>query len=257
MIGKIFVLITIIFVIIALRALRKKRRPTDTVLPDNIEDLLQQRVVFYKKLDEAAQQQFAARVKEFIRETAITGVGVEVTVADKVLVAASAIIPIHHFPTWRYRNINEVLLYGTSFNKEYETEGNDRNVLGMVGDGAMNGQMILSLPSLRSGFAGADGHNTAIHEFVHLIDKADGSVDGIPEYLLEKPYIIPWVKQMRQEIGKMRTRDGDIDPYGATNEAEFFAVIAEYFFEKPQALKEKHPALYDMLEKMFLGHDDQ
>jgi Mlc titration factor MtfA (ptsG expression regulator) len=124
-------------------------------------------------------------------------------------------------------------------------------VLGMVGNGPMNGQMILSQPALREGFMHEEGRNTGIHEFVHLIDKADGSVDGIPEYLLDRPYIIPWVTEMRREIGNMRLHDTDINPYGATNDAEFFAVVAEYFFERPEALQEHHPALFAMLSKMF------
>jgi Mlc titration factor MtfA (ptsG expression regulator) len=38
---------------------------------------------------------------------------------------------------------------------------------------------------------------------------------------------------------------------GATHEAEFFAVVSEYFFERPKLLKEKHPAVYEIPEKIF------
>lgn len=55
---------------------------------------------------------------------------------------------------------------------------------GMVGNRAMNRMMILSLPQLRSGFAVNATGNTALHEFVHLIDMSDGAADGIPEELL-------------------------------------------------------------------------
>lgn len=253
MLKLLFVLVIVGFVMIALRATRRRKIIVAPVEQAETNTLLMEHVSFYQKLDKDGQGQFERRVLQFLSVTQITGVGVVPTYLDKVLVAASAIIPIYHFPDWQYRNIQEVLLYGTSFNKEYKTEGADRNVLGMVGDGAMNGQMILSLPSLRSGFKSADGHNTAIHEFVHLIDKADGSVDGVPEYLLASPYIIPWVKMMQEEIHKIRDAESDINPYGGTNNAEFFAVIAEYFFERPEALRGKHPRLYAMLEKMFAG----
>lgn len=248
------IIITLIIfacILIAIRTLARRRG--GVVILDKIAPLLEDQVDFYRQLDEPGKKKFSERVSDFISRTNINGIGIKVTDSDKVLVAASAIIPIYHFPEWRYRNINEVLLYQGTFNKEYQTEGEDRNVLGMVGDGAMNGQMILSQPALRQGFAGNDGHNTAIHEFVHLLDKADGSVDGIPEYLLAKPYIIPWVKRMHEEISKMRQHSTDIDAYGATNDAEFFAVISEYFFEKPGALREHHPELYKLLELMFTG----
>ena len=42
-----------------------------------------------------------------------------------------------------------------------------------------------------------------------------------------------------------------IDNYGTTNPAEFFAVITEAFFERPRALKQKHPALYAQLQRFF------
>jgi Mlc titration factor MtfA (ptsG expression regulator) len=123
----------------------------------------------------------------------------------------------------------------------------------MVGEGVLNHQMILSQRALRSGFAKQEGHNTAIHEFIHLLDKADGSVDGLPEYMLAKPYIIPWMQTVRREIALIRAGKSDINPYGATNEAEFFAVVGEYFFERPEQLHRKHPQLYDLLQRIFGG----
>lgn len=227
------------------------RRRKQYSLPANAPALLEKHVAFYRALDSEARSAFEKRIRDFLTHTAVTGVGVEVSDLDRLLVAASAIIPIAAFPDWRYNNIHEVLLYPDTFSKEYDAEGEGRNVLGMVGNGALNDHMILSQRELREGFAQEEGHNTAIHEFVHLIDKADGSVDGIPEYLLARPYVMPWVTEMRREIDAMRTQDTDINPYGATSEAEFFAVVAEYFFERPDALQETHPELYVLLSRMF------
>ncbi|XZF15550.1 zinc-dependent peptidase [Chitinophagaceae bacterium MMS25-I14] len=247
----------LIFVIVAAAVIlynRSKKKNNTSLKPGNLpqesKDLLEKNVRFYQKLDPAQKLQFEARLLDFLQHTTITGIGAEVTELDRLLVASSAIIPIFAFPDWRYNNIDEVLLYPTSFNKEYET-GDQENVLGMVGNGAMQRQMILSQPALRSGFMRNDRHNTGIHEFVHLLDKADGATDGIPEYLLEQPYIVPWLKQMHQEITAIRSQHSEIDLYGGTNDTEFFAVISEYFFEKPQELKEHHPNLYAMLEQMF------
>jgi MtfA peptidase len=171
---------------------------------------------------------------------------------DRVLVAASAIIPIFGFSEWKYRNLTNVILYPDTFNGEFQYEGADRNILGMVGSGYMNGQMILSQSSLRKGFANpSDKHNTAIHEFVHLLDKSDGAVDGLPENLLQHSYSLPWLRMMQQEIRRIKEGKSDIDPYGATSETEFLAVVAEYFFEQPTLLATKHPELFDMLTRIF------
>jgi hypothetical protein len=125
----------------------------------------------------------------------------------------------------------------------------------MVGTGAYQHIMILSQQDLRQDFLNKSGKdNTAIHEFVHLIDKTDGSVDGIPEFILNKQYIVPWLRLMHQEIKRIMADQSDINPYGATNEAEFFAVAAEYFFERPDLLQIKHPELYSLLVTIFRQH---
>ncbi len=114
--------------------------------------------------------------------------------------------------------------------------------------------MLLSQQDLRTGFINhADKSNTAIHEFVHLIDKSDGSTDGIPEALLPHKYVLPFLKRIHEEIQQIQSGNSDINAYGATNEAEFLAVAAEYFFEQPEKMKEKHPELYSLLEQAFMG----
>ena len=168
------------------------------------------------------------------------------------MVAASAIVPIFAFPNWQYFNLKEVILYPQRFSQNFDTKGDKRSVLGMVGSGFMEGKMILSKQALHHGFRNqSDKKNTAIHEFVHLIDKADGNIDGIPNLLLEKQYILPWIDLIQQKIEEICNGNSDINPYGATNKAEFFAVIGEYFFERPKLLKQKHPELYTLLEEIF------
>jgi Mlc titration factor MtfA (ptsG expression regulator) len=112
--------------------------------------------------------------------------------------------------------------------------------------------MILSKPDLLAGFRNpGDKRNVGLHEFAHLVDKTDGSVDGLPGVGLERAAIGPWVELVRRKMEEMRRGDSDIDPYGLTNEAEFFAVATEYFFERPGVMRRKHPDLYEMLARIF------
>ncbi len=217
-----------------------------------VEQLLNTHVRFYQQLKANEQKQFLRRVEQFLSRVRITGVNTKVEDIDRVLVAAAAIIPIFHFNNWEYNNIHEVLLYPGSFNDSFHQHGEERDILGMVGSGALQHQMILSQPELRAGFLQPhDRSNTAIHEFVHLIDQSDGYTDGFPENLVEHRYAIPWLKQIHQEINLIREGQSDIDPYAITNEAEFFAVAAEYFFKQPEQMQHHHPALFSLLEKAF------
>ncbi|MGK0385801.1 MAG: Mlc titration factor MtfA (ptsG expression regulator) [Patiriisocius sp.] len=118
----------------------------------------------------------------------------------------------------------------------------------MVGNGRFEGQMILSKKALHSGFSNKiDKNNRGVHEFALLIDKTD----GIPERLLENQYAIPWLNLMHEEMEAIHNNSSDIRKYGGTNQQEFFAVVAEYFSEKPDLLKRKHPKLFKMLEACF------
>jgi Mlc titration factor MtfA (ptsG expression regulator) len=42
-----------------------------------------------------------------------------------------------------------------------------------------------------------------------------------------------------------------LDPYAATDEAEFFAVAAEAFFVSPVSLRRAFPALYECFSAYF------
>lgn len=249
----IFLAILIIFIYVVIRLLSKKKKLPPAPQNDVIKDILQQHVLFYQQLDDAHKTLFQQRVAGLLQKIRITGVKTTVEDIDRVFAASAAIIPIFHFDGWEYRNLHEILLYPDSFNEEFKQDGEGRNVLGMVGTGPMQNVMILSQGELRNGFLNAnDKSNTGIHEFVHLIDKTDGATDGTIETLMPHQYSVPWLKRIHQEIELIKKGRSDINPYGATNEAEFLAVASEYFFEKPHQMEKKHPELYALLKETFM-----
>ena len=231
----------------------KKRKAPAPVFPPDWRRILQEKVIFYEQLEAPEKIRFEQGVQHFLAEVQITGVGTELDDTDRLLVAASGVIPLFGFPGWRYRKLNEVILYEGAFNQEYDTQkGEERNILGMVGGSGMTGTMILSKPSLHQGFANENSsHHVGIHEFVHLLDRADGGTDGVPENLLDQSFITPWLKMIHQNIQDIRDGESDINPYGSTNEAEFLSVVSEYFFKQPALLEKRHPELFAMLERIF------
>lgn len=236
--------------------LKRKRKFSDFPLPWR--KILKEKVAFYSHLKTADKRRFEKDIQYFLSDVRVTGVGLEVNDLDRILVASSAVIPLFGFPELRYRNISEVLLYKDSFNEDHQTEGEDRRILGKVGSGTLNRQMILSRPALIAGFENTSSKtNVGIHEFIHLIDKADGAVDGIPESIMEQQYVLPWLNLMHEEIDKIRAKDSDINPYGGTSKIEFFSVASEYFFKRPKLFRRKHPELYNLLSKIFNQQENQ
>jgi len=213
---------------------------------------LENNVTYYRSLDTSNRKQFQQWVNLFLSDKRITPVQVEVTQEDKLLIASAAIIPVFAFPYYLYPNLTEVLIYPNEFDSEYGIEGDGRNVLGMVGTGPMEGKMILSKRALVQGFMNDnDKQNVGIHEFIHLVDKQDGQTDGVPEMLLNHKLIDQWLGVVHEEIEMIFKDRSDINPYAATNNAEFLAVTGEYFFESPELMKKKHPKLYADLCVIF------
>ncbi|MES2808803.1 MAG: M90 family metallopeptidase [Bacteroidota bacterium] len=251
-----FVILIPILALLAWLIFRKRNsvKLSDSLqkLDDALRAILASNVRYYQNLNEQEKVRFESQIAEFIEQVNIEGVGTEITDLDRALIASSAVIPVFGLGDWEYTNLTNVILYPDTFDHEYQFEGDGRNIQGMVGTGYMNGQMILSRPSLIKGFSASSGkENTAIHEFVHLVDKLDGATDGVPEHLMEHEYAKPWLSLMHKEMHRINAGRSDINPYATTNEAEFLAVASEYFFEKPDQFKTKHPELYEQLSSIF------
>lgn len=228
-----------------------RRRPAPPLAAEQ-RAVLQEKVRYYRRLSDEEKERFEQNVAQFLKDVAITGVEAEVTEADRLLVAASAVIPAFGFPGWRYRNLSEVLLYPDTFDDDFQVEAAQRDLIGLVGDEELNRMMILSLPALRKSFGRPERReHVGIHEFIHLLDKADGDTGGIPNALLPPEYAEEWLNLIRQEMEEIRRGRSDIDSYGATDEAEFLGVAAEYFFTQPGTFRYRHPKLYEMLSRIF------
>jgi len=226
---------------------------------DDWSAFLQRNVSFYQSLSISDRNTFEKRILLFLHSTRIEGsVNVDVTDEDKLLVAASSIIPVWAFPNWHYFNLQCVYLLPAAFNEKFVCGEADSNISGMVGTGPMAGKLALSKPDLHLGFKNSrDKQNVGIHEFVHLIDMADGQCDGFPELLIEYSYAAPWLDFVRKKIDEINNKQSNIRDYGATNSAEFLSVTTEYFFERPAMLKQKHPELCELLEVFYRQNSNE
>lgn len=253
----VYVLILISLVLVVVVFTRRKKTSYRT-FPENWRKILLEKVTFYRNLDNEKRKLFEEDILGFLNDVKITGVNVTVEIADKLLVASSAAIPVFGFPEWEYTYLDEVLLYPGAFDKNFGEPGNGEYITGMVGNGPMEGKMILSKPSLHLGFSNdRDKKNVGIHEFIHLIDKEDGEIDGLPLVINDEPYLLPWLELIRNKTEEILKKKSDINPYGTTNQQEFLAVASEYFFERPHLLKSKHPELYEYLSLAFNQKPDE
>src|SRR5215212_9711800 len=207
------VFFTLLLIILIILFVFRSRRIETFVLPDNYQEMLNDYVRFYAQLDENGKKQFEEKFQKFLSAVKITGANAEVEDLDRVLIGAAAVIPVYFIPDWEYVNLREILVYPGNFNMDFEQHGNDRMISGMVGSGGMENVMILSKWELRQGFINSrSNRNTAIHEFIHLVDKMDGTLDGVPEILLERKHVGRWQELLQSTMEAIRRGESDIDP---------------------------------------------
>ena len=141
-----------LIVLLILFVFRMSRTKNTSHLPENYSELLTAYVKFYRQLDKRGKEMFDKRVDHFLSAVKITGVNAIVEDIDRLLIAAGAIIPVFSITDWQYINLHEVLVYPGSFNMDFDQEGTDRNIAGMIGTGALQHVMIITKWQLRQGF---------------------------------------------------------------------------------------------------------
>ncbi|MDG5490225.1 zinc-dependent peptidase [Psychroserpens sp. SPM9] len=249
-----YILVFVLLLVFVVYVFYKKYSRNIEQFPSHWHAILLKEVRYYKNLEPSEQKRFQTRMMQFLSEVYIDSVGFEIEELDKILIASSAVIPVFSFAEWHYPTLSGIIIYPDNFNEDFQfsDQSKSKRIAGVVGTGRLEKKMILSRKALYHGFKNTnDKRNTAIHEFVHLIDKMDDNVDGIPEVLMQNAYTIPWLKLVHDEMEAINKDKSDIRAYGGTKQAEFFAVASEYFFENPKLMKRKHPELYKMLADCF------
>jgi len=220
-------------------------------------------VPYAARLDEADGRELEGLIQIFLAEKSFEGCGgLELTEEIRVTIAAIACILLLHRETDVYPGVEAILVYPSAYRAP--TRSSEGGVVieseqARLGESWTRGVVVLAWDHVKSGAAQpSGGQNVVLHEFAHQLDSEDGSMDGAPDLGARAKYT-SWAHVLGTEFGELSTRlhagrSSDIDAYGATNPAEFFAVITEMFFEKPRAMKRRHPELYEELAGFY--HQD-
>ncbi|MGI5308050.1 zinc-dependent peptidase [Rheinheimera sp. WS51] len=239
----------------------KRQRLMAQPFPAAWRKILKQRVPFYHSLPTDLQLQLKQHIQVFIAEKQFIGcAGLTVTDEMRVTIAAQACLLLFNRPNYYYPKLKQILIYPSAF----IVKGPQRDGAGVMhqqqrllsGESWGLGKVILSWSDTKQGAADpSDGRNVVIHEFAHQLDQEKGMATGAP--LLERSTDYQqWSKVLAAEFSQLQQQValGEaslFDAYGATNPAEFFAVISEVFFEQPQAFFAQHKKLYQQLSRFY------
>src|SRR5881227_4398239 len=224
--------------------------------------LIQRHVVFFHKLSAGDRAELLGHVQVFLAEKRFEGcAGQEITDEVRVTIAAQACLLLLHRKTDYFPRLLTILVYPSTYSVQEQrpitAEIWEEGKMFRLGETARTmGSMVLAWDAVKSGAADpSDAKNVVLHEFAHQLDYENFAADGAP-VLATREQQKSWREVMRTEFASLRAADDTgiptlLDTYGATNPAEFFAVSVEAFFERPSALRGRHPKLYSELRKYF------
>jgi MtfA peptidase len=240
---------------------RRKKLADQRVLSHSAKDFLTENFYPYRYLSPQEKARLDWKIRYFLANKSIVGIGdLQITEDMRLLIAAQACLLLVNLNLEEiYPGLKNIFVAPTGY---IEIDNPVDPALGIpvhvprLGETWKRGPIILSWEAiLRNAQYPKQRQNLIYHEFSHHLDQQDGHFDGTPELSSPKQYQI-WASVMSKEFVKLRNlvadqRKSDIDSYGATNEAEFFAVCTEYFFSDPQRLYRKHPGIFEVLKNYF------
>ena len=208
------------------------------------------------------QTQLRRHILVFLSEKAFVGCQGQVIDDEvRVTIAAQACLLLLNRQADYFPALRQVLVYPSAF----EVDITHTDEIGVVqsgrdwraGESWQEGQVILSWEDVLTGAAAPhDGWNVVIHEFAHQLDSETGLTNDTPA--LSSPHrLARWSSVMQKEfdalVAALARGDEDtfLDPYGASEPAEFFAVVTEAYFEQGAELRAQHPALFGELHAFF------
>jgi len=249
---------------LAVRRSRRRRELLERPLPEDLRRRLEKDFPRLRSLPPELRATVDGYAQVLAEEKNFEACGglPEVTDHMRLLICAQAALLIARLPKHRfYPELKSILVYPGAFRDRgrrrfslpEEEEPGTR-----LGESWETGSVILSWDSVVAGARNADdGINVVLHEFAHQLDQVNGAADGLP-VLHDRDAYRRWSEvfessydELVEEVEDGRGREPLIDPYGATDPAEFFAVATETFFEEPLDLREEHPDLYEELASFY------
>ncbi len=243
---------------------RRRRRIRAKQFPDQWREILRRNVPHYGCLPREVRERLEGAVQVFLAEKRFEGAGgLEMTDEIRVTIAAQACILLLGRAGDSYRGLRTIIVYPRAYVARFRSPL--AGGLVVEGDGVRLGEswhrgpVVLAWDSVLAGVADAgDGQNVVFHEFAHQLDGEAGGMDGAPALDTRRHYAA-WARVLGAEYERLIHEVEANEPtlirsYGATNPAEFFAVVTELFFERPEALRARHAALYEQF-RVFYGQD--
>jgi Mlc titration factor MtfA (ptsG expression regulator) len=244
---------------------RRRRHILETPWPAAWDEIVERNVAAWAWLDGDERARLRQLAQVFLAEKNWEGCGgLELTDEIRVTIAVSGCLLILGRDHDLFARLVSILVYPSAVMTPEQRPYVFGRVSGplaarapIAGQAVRGDTVILVWDEVLRGARDAhDGRNVVLHELAHAIDFLDGAADGTPPLDSSADYrtwaaVLSAAYQALGEDVERGAPTGVLRAYGATNEAEFFAVATEAFFEKPAQLAREHEQLYAVLAKFY------
>ena len=227
-------------------ALLRDKKPAKRALGEGMRPehkaIMAKYAIHYQRLDDAGKQRMERIASAFLREKEWTGAGMPVKEEQKVMISACAAQLLMGFPDLVLEHFERIIVYPDT----YRSPKSGRMHQGEVRP--QPGIIIISWEDFVHGYAHSrDAHNVGLHELAHALWFED-MIDNDEHRFLDRGLLADWNRQATAHVSRIKRREPHFfRDYAGTNQAEFFAVAVEYFFERPDEFKKAEPDLYAAL----------
>jgi Mlc titration factor MtfA (ptsG expression regulator) len=239
---------------------RRRRQLLSEPFPDEWRRVLAEQVRHFQYLDREQRE----RLEGFVRVVAaekdwVGGSGFKLADAMQVTIAGYAgVMTLGLDEPYFFDRLKTIIVYPNAYlPRRSRFDVGPRTLFGgsRLGESWHRGPVILSWAEIVGTERRRPGNNLVVHEFSHHVDGLDGDVDGTPP-MIDGERARAWYRVTEEEYERLRqhAKRGEatlLDRYGASSRAEFFAVASECFFERPRAMRERHPELYRVLADFY------
>lgn len=215
----------------------------------------------FSPLSEAEQQMLVALATRFLQQKKLVVMeNAELDELRSVRIALLFCLPVLKLGLEWLDGFHDVLIYPEPFSVEDQWQDEDGLVHSSpavhAGQSWTQGPVVLNWLDIQDSFD-LSGFNLIIHEVAHKLDaRGSGYTSGVPMMPLRD--VAQWEKDLRAAMAEIETevelvgeQAATIDSYAASDPAECFAVLSEYFFTAPVLLAERFPAMYQHLQHFY------
>jgi MtfA peptidase len=239
---------------------RRRRRLMEQDFPEDLVAIVDRNVPYSRRLAPEVRNRLRGLIRIFLDEKEFEGCG-ELKITDEIrlTIAGFACVLLLGGQSDMYPKLRSILVYPKAYlapNYRKEPGGVVREGLQpRTGEAWSFGNIVLSWDDILRDAREEQGRNVVFHEFAHQLDFESGPAPGAPALPPGLNYE-DWARVFGAEYELLidsveRGHETLIDPYGATNPSEFFAVATECFFLQPAGLKARHRELYEQLRLYF------